>query len=190
MPVQSKTERIIKTPTTLKTTPTKTPNCPAARCARAAAANSRLAKKIPDADAQMKGRSQHTNYEKCEIPRDSANQSGRLRRWNGQWVIQRRCKDASRINESDESGPALQGVEPIAHPRILRNVGLSTQPDVHAITAVIQNGQKNEQPFHENSIRNGLQVFGSLIIFLCADQGRAIRPEMLGEECANRNNTG
>jgi hypothetical protein len=28
-----------------------------------------LAKKIPDAHAQVKGRSQHTNDEKCEIPR-------------------------------------------------------------------------------------------------------------------------
>ena len=180
---------MIRTPTTLNTTPIKTPNCPAARCA-SGGGKSPLAKKIPDAHAQMKRRGEHTNHEKREIPRI----------WQ---IIGDRCvggtavgdpalgvKVPADINEGHEPGPTLQGVEPVAHPRILRNVRLAAQPDINAVTAVIQNGQKNKHPFHKNSVRNGLQILGSLIVFLRADQGRAVGPEMLGQKCANGNNSG
>src|SRR5260370_16838288 len=90
------------------------------------------------------------------------------------------------VKEGDESGKRWRGVKPIRNPGVGREIGPAAQPDVHAIDAMKEHGEKNNGPFHGETERNGLQIAGSLVVFGGADERRAIGPKMLGEKCANR----
>src|SRR5215470_6085781 len=73
------------------------------------------------------------------------------------------------ISKGNQTGVALQRVHPVLYPRILRDVGLAAHPNPHAVAAVVQNGQKNEENFDGKTKRNGLQVPRSAVVFLSAD---------------------
>src|SRR5580704_2829431 len=94
------------------------------------------------------------------------------------------------VSESDQAGVALQREQPILDPRIFRNIRLPTQPDVNAVPSVIQDGQKNESPLHENAKWNGLQCLGSFVVLARSDQRGAVGPEMFRQKCAYRNDAG
>src|ERR1700688_4053669 len=121
MPVQAKTENY-QNSDDAENDADQNSELPGGALRASSGGESPLAKKIPDAYTKVKRRSQHTDHEKCEIP-------------GTQQIIRDGCvggasmgdpalsvKMPADINESDESGPALQGVEPVAHPGILRNV--------------------------------------------------------------------
>src|SRR5205809_796815 len=96
----------------------------------------------------------------------------------------------SNIGERDQAGIPLQREQPILYPWILRNVGLPAQPDINAISAMKQNGEKNKRPFHKNAKRNGLQGLRRLVVLPNPNQCCAVGPKMLGQKRSNGNYTG
>src|ERR1700730_15235677 len=97
----------------------------------------------------MERRCQHADNKKCEIP--GIGQIVRDGCIGGSAVGDPTLgvKMPTDINESYKPGPTLQSVQPVANPRVLRDVRLAAQPDVHAETTVIEEGQKDKHPFHE-----------------------------------------
>jgi len=49
------------------------------------------------------------------------------------------------VNEGDDSGPALRGVEPVASPGIIGDVGLALIPDEDAVEAVVEDRNPDEE---------------------------------------------
>lgn len=147
-------------------------------------------KEIPDADAEMKRGGEdpdgHEGEKKWvgEILRDVV---------VGGFAVREPAfgiKMPADEDESDESGDALEEIKVVADPRIRGNVGLAAEPDVDAIGAVKENGKKNEGPFDEGPVRDGLELTGDVIVFFSGDQGGAVGPEMFGEKGPDGDDTG
>jgi hypothetical protein len=101
-----------------------------------------------------------------------------------------RVKMPGDVIEGDQSSASLQRVQPILNPGIKRDVGIPAEPNVDAITAVIEHRMKNNSPFDERPERNRLQLAGDGVVFFRRDENGAVGPEMFGKECANRDNAG
>src|SRR3954447_1337857 len=146
-----------------------------------------FAKEIPNTDAEMKRGRQHANHKKRQIPR--IREISRDRRIGGTPVRDPslRIQMPSDVGECDQPCVALQREQPILHPRILRNVGLSAEPDINSVHTVEQNWQKNERPFDKKAKWNGLKRLRSLVVLPRADQRGAVRPEVLRQKRANGN---
>src|SRR6266852_3244181 len=139
-----------------------------------------LTKKVPNADAQMKGGGQHPKNGKCQ----------RIR--IGQKMIHFRVggfavgepalgiKMPADIGEGDQAGVALHSVEPVPYPRIVGYVGFSAYPYIDAVTRVEQHGEEDSDPFDKWPERNGLQLARDFIVLRRAHQNCAVGPEMFG----------
>src|SRR6476659_6305162 len=89
------------------------------------------------------------------------------------------------VEDGYQAGPALSNVHPIAGPRIVDDVGLAAQPDIHAVEAVVEDGQEDECPLEHAHKRQGIEELD-----LCTVSGGAfecfeVGDEMLDEESAN-----
>src|SRR5580700_1433368 len=93
-------------------------------------------------------------------------------------------------NEGDDAGPALQQPEPVGHPRMADGVGLPCPPYIEAVKSMEKNRQPDSQRFDDDAPGNSLQIAGGFVVFPDADERVAIGPEMLGEECANGDDSG
>src|SRR5215469_743161 len=149
-----------------------------------------LAEEIPDADAQMKGAGENADQRKGqevwiheEVP-DFVVGGTAMR---GPAL---RVEMPGDVNESDQAGVALRGIEPIPYPGIRGDVGLAAQPDINPVKRVVKHRKEDGGPFDEWAERDGLQFVGNLIVFCTGDKNRTIRPEMLGEEGAYGNDAG
>ena len=91
------------------------------------------------------------------------------------------------VREERDAGPALQDVHPVRHPRMAQNVGFAAPPNIQAVASVKCDGQPDEKKFDGNAPRNLFEARGGGVIPFGADKDVAVGPEMLGEECANRN---
>src|SRR5712692_3269945 len=96
-----------------------------------------------------------------------------------------RVEVPANVNKRDQARIALQRVQPIFHPWILRDVGLALQPDVNSVATVKQHGEKYRAPLDDQAEWNRLQVLRYLVVLLRADQRAAVRPKML---CQKRSN--
>src|SRR5271154_2396720 len=54
-------------------------------------------------------------------------------------------------DEGDNSGPALQDIEPVCHPGMTDRVRFALPPDVHAVKAVEEERNPENGGFDENS---------------------------------------
>src|SRR6266404_9066807 len=117
-----------------------------------------LAKKIPDAYAQMKRRRQHAHDKERQVPwvfhvlRDV-----RIRRLPMR-KPPLRVEMPSNVGKRDQSRVALRGVKPIPYPGVRGDVGLAPPPNVNAVAAVKKHRQKNRAPLHDQPERNRLQL--------------------------------
>jgi len=49
------------------------------------------------------------------------------------------------VDESDDAGPALCGIEPVAGPGIIGDVGFALIPDEDAVKSVVEDRNPNEK---------------------------------------------
>ena len=149
-----------------------------------------LTEKIPDADAQMEGGGEDADggeSKKIRIHEEVLN-----------FVVSRAAvgeptlsvKMPGDVDEGDEAGVALGGVEPVPYPGVGGDVGLAAYPYIDAVAGVIEHGEEDEGPFDEGAEGDSLEIRRNLIVFEAGDEDGAVGPEMFGEECANRNNSG
>src|SRR5262249_44063542 len=94
------------------------------------------------------------------------------------------------IYERNKPGVALQRIEPILDPRILRHVRFAAKPDVDSVAAVKQERQKDGAPLDKGTKWNGLQLAGDFVVLVRAHQDRAIGPKMLSKKRPYRKNAG
>jgi hypothetical protein len=148
-----------------------------------------LTSEIPDADAEMEGGGQDTDGHKekeigiGEILLDV--EVGGLAVCEPALSVEMPAD----VEESDETGIALKGVEPVLDPGIGRDVGLAAEPDVNAVEAVEKHGKKNKGPFHKGTERDGLQLARDGIIFFGADESGAVGPEMFSQKGSDRDDS-
>src|SRR6516162_3514176 len=95
----------------------------------------------------------------------------------------------SDVDEGDEPAVTLERVKPGFDPRIGRNVGPAAKPDKDAVATVIEQGEEDKSPLDEWTEWNSLQVAGNGVVFFRRDQDRAVRPEMLGKESPDGNDS-
>lgn len=149
-----------------------------------------FAEEIPDADTEMERGGDNANDHKSEkpgigeIPRDGS--VGGTAVGEPAFGVEMPAD----VDEGDETGVALERVQPIFDPGIGGDVGIAAEPDVDAVEAVVKNGKEYEGPFGERTERNGLELAGDGVVFLGRDKDGAVRPEMFGEESAYGNNSG
>ena len=149
-----------------------------------------LAEKIPDADAEMEGGGENADggeSKKIRIHEEVLN-----------FVVSGAavCEPAlsvkmpGDVDEGDEAGVTLRGVEPVPYPGVGGDVGLATYPYIDAIAGVVEHGEEDEGPFDERAKGNGLEISRDLIVFGPGDEDGAVGPEMFGEKRANGNDSG
>src|ERR1700675_502343 len=149
--------------------------------------NAPLAGEIPQAISQMKGRRGNADKVKRQVPG--------IRHCLRHVVIvgspmankPLRVHVPADKDERDNSAPALENIHPVGHPGMAQRVRLPGPPDVNAVEAVEKYRNPQNAGLHKDAPRNALQLGGNVVVFLHAHQSVAIRPEMLEEECSNRN---
>ena len=91
------------------------------------------------------------------------------------------------VDERDDAGPALRGIEPVAAPRISREVSLALIPDINAVEAVIENRNPDKEKLEQ---KNSGQAIQKLNLFSIGDrtfEGFRIRDEVFEKKCSDRN---
>src|SRR5580700_2054305 len=86
------------------------------------------------------------------------------------------------VEESDDAGPALRGVEPVAGPRIFRDIGFAAIPDVDAVETVVENRDPDEEQLQQKNAGQAVEKFDLLSIGDGTFEGFGIRDEMLDQE--------
>src|SRR5258708_4625867 len=149
-----------------------------------------LAEKIPDADAEMERGGENADGGEEEEIRIGEE----LRDFGvGGFAVSEPAlgvKMPGDVDEGDEAGVALGGVEPVPYPGIGGDVGLAAYPYIDAVTGVVEHGKEDEGPFDERAEGDGLEVAGDFVIFGSGDEDGAVGPEMSGEKSANGNDSG
>jgi len=149
-----------------------------------------LAKKIPDADAEMEGGGEDADGGEEEEIRIGE----KLFYFGvGGFAVGEPALGVEMpgdVQEGDEAGVALGGVEPVPYPGIGGDVGFAAYPYIDAVSGVVEDGEEDEGPFDERAEGDGLEVAGDFVIFGSGDEGGAVGPEMFGEERANGNDSG
>src|SRR5258708_17943309 len=144
-----------------------------------------LAKKIPDADAEVERGGENADGGEEEEIRIGEE----LRDFGvGGFAVSEPAlgvKMPGDVDEGDEAGVALGGVEPVPYPGIGGDVGLAAYPYIDAVTGVVEHGKEDEGPFDERAKGDGLEVVGDLIVFGAGDENSAVGPERIGEKGAN-----
>jgi hypothetical protein len=66
-------------------------------------------------------------------------------------------------------------------------VGFAHPSEIDSVKTVEKNWEPKDAGFDDNSPGNALEFDGDVVVFLHADEGVAIGPEMLEKKCANGN---
>jgi len=149
-----------------------------------------LAEEIPNADAEMEGAGEDANQSEGEEPGIHEEVLDFFVGGTPVGGPALRVEMPGDVNESEEAGVALRGVEPVPYPGIGGYVGFAAQPDVDAVEGVEKHREKNGGPFDERTEGDGLQIVRNLVVFGAGDKNGTIGPEMFGEESAYRNDAG
>ena len=89
------------------------------------------------------------------------------------------------VGEGDEACIALRDVHPIAGPGVVDDVGLAAEPDVDAVDAVIEDGQKDEDPFEYADEGQAVEELDLVAIGDGAFEGFEVGQDVLEEKCAD-----
>jgi len=89
------------------------------------------------------------------------------------------------VGEGDEAGVALRDVHPIAGPGVVDDVGLAAKPDPNSVDAVIEDGQKDEDPFEYTNQGKAVEEFDLVAIGDGPFVHFEIRKKMLQQERAD-----
>src|SRR4029077_6199994 len=151
--------------------------------------NTPLAGEIPEPVAEMEGEGRDAHNVKSQIP--GIRHRMRHIRISGHSVSQKSLgvQMPSDENEGDHARPALQDVQPVAHPGMGERIRLPSPPDVHAVEPVEENRQPNNSGFHQDSPGNRLKLTRNLVVFLNAYECVAVGPEMVRQIRSNGNNS-
>jgi|SRR5271165_5305739 len=141
--------------------------------------------KIPDADAEVERRSDDTDGHEGEEPGVGEEL---LDVGVGGTAVSGPALGVEMptyIDEGDETSVALRGIEPVADPGVGRDVGLAAHPDVNAVEAVVEDGEKDGGPFDEGAIRDSLEFLRDGIVLFGTDESGAVGVKMFGKESAD-----
>ena len=117
-----------------------------------------LAEKIPDADAEMERRGEYANdgeSEKIGIHEEVLNfiVGGAA---VGEPALG--VEMPGDVDEGDEAGVALRGVEPVPYPGVGGDVGFAAYPYIDTVAGVIKHREKDESPFDERTEGDSLEI--------------------------------
>src|SRR5258708_844288 len=149
-----------------------------------------LAKKIPDADAEMERGGENADGGEEEEIRIGKEMLDFIVSGFAVGEPALGVEMPGNVGEGYEAGVALGGVEPVPYPGVRGDVGLATYPDIDAVAGVIEHGEKNEGPFYEGAEGDGLEIAGDFVVLGGGDEDGAVGPEMFGKKRANRNDSG
>ena len=90
------------------------------------------------------------------------------------------------VDEGDDAGPALRGIEPIAAPGIIADVGLALIPDENAVEGVVEDRNPNKKQLQEKNEGQAVQKRDLPAIGLGAFEGFSVRDEVFEKECSDR----
>jgi hypothetical protein len=86
------------------------------------------------------------------------------------------------IQKCDQTRVALGGIHPIARPGVVDDVRLAAEPDVDAVDAVIEDGQKYEGPLEDAHKRQVVEELDLVSIGDWAFEGLEVREQVLEKE--------
>ena len=86
------------------------------------------------------------------------------------------------VDERDDAGPALRGVEPVARPGIIGDVGLALIPDEDAVEAVIEDRNPDEKQLQQKNEGQAVQKRDLPAIGVGAFEGFGVRDEVFEKE--------
>src|ERR1700692_82489 len=89
------------------------------------------------------------------------------------------------VDQRNDAGPALRGVEHVASPRVSRNIVLSLIPDVDAVETVIKNRNPDEEQLQKKNSGQAIQKLNLLAISQRAFEGFGVRDEMFEKKGSN-----
>ena len=92
------------------------------------------------------------------------------------------------VDERDDAGPTLRGIEPIAGPGIIGDVGLALIPDEDAVEAVVEDRNPNEKKLKQKNEGQAVQKCDLPTIDLGAFEGFSVRDEVLEKKGSNGDN--
>ncbi len=91
------------------------------------------------------------------------------------------------VGEGDQAGVALRQVHPVPCPRVVDDVRFAAQPDIDAVDAVIQDGQKDEDPLQHAHQRQAVEELDLLAVGDRALQRFEVREQVLQQKRADGN---
>src|SRR5208283_2111586 len=86
------------------------------------------------------------------------------------------------VDQRDDAGPALRGVEPVSLPRISADIGLALIPDVDAVEAVVEDRNPDEEQLQKKNEGEAVQKLDLIAIGLNAFEGFGVGDEVLEKE--------
>ena len=89
------------------------------------------------------------------------------------------------IDEGDDAGPALRGIEPVAGPGIIGDIGFALIPDEDAVEAVVEDRNPDEKQFQQENERQAVQKCDLPAIGLGAFEGFGVRDEVLEKKSSD-----
>ncbi len=149
-----------------------------------------LAEEIPDADAEMEGGGEDADGGEDEKIRIGEEVLDFIVSGFAVSEPTLGVEMPSDVDEGDKAGVALRGVKLIPYPGVGGDVGLAANPDVDAVTCMVEHGQEDESPFDEGAEGDGLEVAGDFVVLGGGDEDGAVGPEMFGEKRADGNDSG
>ena len=89
------------------------------------------------------------------------------------------------VDERDNAGPALRGVEPVTSPRVIGNVGFALIPNINAVEAVVEDRNPDKEQLQQKNEGQAVQKLDLLSIGQWAFESFGVRDEVFEEEGSN-----
>src|SRR5271169_290370 len=86
------------------------------------------------------------------------------------------------VDEGDYARPALGRVEPVAGPRVIRDVALASIPDVKAVEAVVEDRNPDEEQLQQKNAGQAVEELDLFPVGYGAVEGFGVRDEVLDQE--------
>src|SRR5580704_2202373 len=94
------------------------------------------------------------------------------------------------VEEGDASRPTLCDIKPGARPGVIHDVRFASEPDVHPVTAVIEEGDKDERPFEHADQGKRIEELHLLGVSEGALERLEVREDVFEKEGADGNDSG